>query len=217
MELKKVGEVCTAVTKIATVFVSVSFGLGFFMWTIYLSALGFSADNLFQTRFVLTGVLFLLSSLFVLKILRFLGETWSKGSNYFTFSGRGINHLLRSLVFFVVWLLLFVFIVFPWIPAQFGGGYPKAVALVGSREEIDYLGVFGIERASDVQTVPLCYVYEDDSSIILILNDRILSLKKNLYKGFVSLPSVEINKFRKDCNLVVLTNLFGLRNLIISN
>jgi hypothetical protein len=60
-----------------------------------------------------------------------------------------------------------------------------------TEEEIGYLQPFGINTVSGGpnQTQNLCVAYENKDKIIVLLVDRILELKKDYLKGFISLPS----------------------------
>ncbi len=221
--MKIIEKYLESITKSIAIFIAISYAFGFLIWNIYLQSLGFYPD-LFQGRFILTGTVFILMTgsflgiIFSTKIL--LEKIFKKVhlKNYLFFEPK--NDLLGAIKFgtiglvIVFYIFTFSFFIFPTIPGYFGGSKPRLISLIGNKQEISYLRDFNIGVASDVQTGLLCSVYDDSNYIIIILLDRIISLKKDLYKGFVSLPNMDYNKYAEECNTTVIGNLMGWRKLI---
>jgi hypothetical protein len=179
-----------------------SFALGFVVWSIYLQSLGFLTKDLFQPVFIYSGLAFAI-------VYTACAATWSKLLKK--------PHPKAATICSLLLLFLYSLLLFPFIPGAFGGGAPRAFAIVGTPAQIEYLNNFAIKSASPIQTEQLCVAYEDEKQIVLVLNDRILSLNKEEYGDFVSLPSVEWNMFKFGCSLNVITNTMALRSVNGSN
>jgi hypothetical protein len=208
-------------TKFIAIFIGISYALGFIIWNIYLQSLGFYPD-LFQGRFILTGIIFILVTLSFLGIVlliktiferilpvRIRDYSFFEFKNDFSwairFGGLGI--------IIIIFTFIFSFFIFPTIPGYFGGAKPKLISLIGNEQDITYLKNFSIKNPSTVQTELLCSAYDDSNYIIIILEDRILALKKDLYKGFVSLPNKDYDKYAGECKDTIISNLMGWRIL----
>ncbi len=113
----------------------------------------------------------------------------------------------------LAYLLSFSLFVFPHIDGHFGGNKPRLVSIIGNSEDISYLKNFGVPLASSIQTGLLCVAYEDKEYMIVILMDRIISLKKDSYTGFVSLPNKDEGKYKNECTSIIVTNLVKARAL----
>lgn len=83
-----------------------------------------------------------------------------------------------------------------------GGGQPRVISVLGSEEQINYLGPLGIStgEGSSIQTENMCLAYENDDSIIILRKDRIVSLQKQYIKGFNSLSTTITFPLRKECS-----------------
>lgn len=202
------------IAKSITLFVGVSFALGFLIWNIYLQRLGFFSDDLLQVRYVLTGVSFATISLFIFFSIPSFGNfiiAKLKSTNE-----KNMKWLLISTTIFVVWVFIFSFIIFPFMPQWLGGGSPRVVSLVTTTQEINYLNKFGIKNGlgSFVQSENICIAYEDKVSIVAILPDRVMSLKKEFIKGFGSLPTLDTTRAKFQCSVAIVVKSTGLQRAI---
>jgi len=221
MVWKKFESKLEVVTKFIAIFVGISYALGFIIWNIYLQTLGFYPD-LLQGRFILTGMLFFVLGISIVSALLFFKESLEKALPS-AFSNLTIVKMNKEnfdawkfsfyTTIFIISIFLFSFFIFPKIPGYLGGGQPKFISIIGEEQNIAYLENFGIASASKIQTVLMCSAYEDSDYIVIILADRILSLKKDIYLGFGSLPSVDVDEYVNQCNMVITENLMGLRKL----
>jgi hypothetical protein len=167
--MKDLKETVEFLTKLIPVTIGASFASGFLIWNIYLQALGFSPDDLFQGRFILTGVLFLHLSLalfFVGEIIKYLITILFKSlnlGNKILFHGIGSQiHGFCLGVIAVLWVLVFSIFIFPQFSPAIGGARPRFISLISSSEEISVLNTFGIQNppGASFQTALVCYVYE---------------------------------------------------------
>ncbi len=173
---------------------AVTFAIGYIIWTIYIEAMGFSITQIFQPVFIYSGIVF--STLCII------------ASKYINLS----KVRYRSVILLSFFILgIYSLVIFPFIPRELGGGAPRVMSLIGSTEQIQYLGKFAIPIASEVQTAQLCVLYEDQDNIILILTDRVISVKKEDFKGYVSLPSVQILVQKIECSLLTISYTIPVR------
>jgi|CXWL01.1.fsa_nt_gi hypothetical protein len=197
MEKTKLKSAIELTAAILAISVALSISFGFVIWSYYLEKLGFTSDTVFQSRFILTGAVFILSYTVPFYFLHLLILSSSRN---FSLNLKILAHLL---IFFVAFTFLIQFFMqnLYLLPQWFGGAPPRVVSLIASVEDTDFFQKFGIAKGSgsDVQTANLCLLHEDDSYVILMLNDRILSLNKNMIKGFGSLPSIEADIQQKQC------------------
>lgn len=221
MAWDKFGSKIEVATKFTAMFVGASYAFGYIIWNIYLQTLGFYPD-LLQGRFILTGMLFIILAVGVASALFFLKNIFKNALLSFFLKFPRIKMREENLealqfsflgVIFGIFLVSFPFFTFPKIPGYFGGGQPRFISVIGEEGDIAYLNNFGIGSASKVQTWLLCSAYEDKEYIVVILEDRILSLKKDRYRGFSSLPSIDIPKYVSQCNMVIADNLMRQRKL----
>ncbi|MBX9724651.1 MAG: hypothetical protein K2X81_24820 [Candidatus Obscuribacterales bacterium] len=89
-----------------------------------------------------------------------------------------------------VWGVFYIQNLFPVVPAVLGGGQPRAVALLVSKETLQILATFGISagEGATYQTQSLCTLSESNDGVIVIAADRVLLIKSSLYSGLISLP-----------------------------
>lgn len=216
MDIEKIKKYTTLILEVASIFLGLSFIIGFLIWNIYLSRLGFGEYNIIQTKFVSTGGLFLFLVLIILLIgvvislffkkteafgLEYLRRfVWIKGAElkireYFKIIpiNKTILSLLNIILFMIIpciFLIIFYSLYFfPKIPTTYGGGQPRSLSILSNEDYIGYLSSFGIPagEGSKIQTANLCVAYENENMIIIILKDRVLELKKEDFKGFGSL------------------------------
>lgn len=113
-----------------------------------------------------------------------------------------------------LWISVLFISEFQRIPGPFGGARPKPVSIIGSTEQIDYLKNFGIKAfpngeggEDEVQTHPVCLVYEDDQRVIFYsadiifssqeiktgigVNARVISLSKSEFRGLQAMKGHE--------------------------
>lgn len=187
------------VTAVAGVYIGLSFSFGFLIWNIYLQRLGFYPDALFQARYVLTGTLFIFCTILVLPFLL-----------------KNKNNKVSVIRRFILWFIFFTFFIFPFLPAWLGGSLPKMVSIISTEEYISYLNKFGIKNGSgsSIQTQNLCVVYEDNNSIITVLEDRILSLNKDRLYGLGSLASSDGYVYQFDCAISINLRLFNFAKAV---
>jgi hypothetical protein len=159
------------------------YALGFLVWNIYLSFFGVFEYNFFQTRYLSSGIYFLIISFPVIIFIDFLCRKVKKAI------------FKNFIVSFVsgTFLIIYTFGIFPWIPQAFGGAKSIPASLIGSPDQIGYLEYFGIrsvenaEGAASVETMPVCVLYQNQDFILIGLlstSSRAIYLKKDQIRGF---------------------------------
>ncbi|HSR88933.1 MAG TPA: hypothetical protein VLK22_00845 [Candidatus Udaeobacter sp.] len=185
----------------ASYFLGLAFIIGFLIWNFYLYGLGFKEDNIIQTRFVLSGVIFIILALLLFFIIELLYNLSLIGINFFRRTKFKKNKIIKSLtlndiftgiIILIVCIFLYVILIFPFIPSGLGGGAPRVIEVLTDKINMVDLTKLGIQPAesSEIQTQQLCVAYENDSTQVILLSDRILHLKKDKYYGSAYLPGV---------------------------
>ncbi len=183
----------------------ITFITGFFIWNIYLYSLGFildGIDNLLKTRFILTGILFILITLLlgtiVVKIKNKLFALTKKKK-----SSHNVLRFTLITLFLFFWFLIYSIGLFPNLPLVIGGGQPKVLGLIinednfeSSLKTLDIKIVDGGKH----QTENLCLAYESPENLIILKETRIILLDRSLINGFVSLPGPN-STIEQDCVL----------------
>lgn len=185
-----------------TLFSISSYVLGFLIWNIHLNRFGFSEFKIIQTKFIFTGAI---AILFV-SLIAFIIFTISK--NLFKFCTINYYKTFISLFFLFI---IYIFLIFPFfIPSWLGGGIPQTLSIIGSEDEINELLKITIPKGegSQVQTGTLCLAYENEDIFIVLLDDRILQLKKENIRGFGALSGEDRKKIRKTCKWISVIWLF---------
>jgi len=181
-------------------FLGLSFVLGFFIWSTYLYGLGFKEDNLLQTRFIFTGISFLIISIPVIGIFLWLIKHIKKIKNFW--KRKMIEVLLITAG--IIYYFIFIFFVFTNLPIFLGGGRPRGLSIMAGADELTYLSSFGIPLAagSTAQTANLCVAYESNNNIVVVLADRVMQINSNNFKGLINLPGISI-PLSRDCSRAV--------------
>lgn len=226
------------IIKIFSILFVLSFSLGFLIWNLYLERLGFSEFTIIQTRFIITGLFpiacFLsLSGSFAISqfILNKIFDKFciSRKKEFFNIKNFFPSFFEKNKIFcisllfylgipvFLILVSLYTYFIFPFIPASFGGGQPRFISLITTEEEIKYLSNFGIiiGIGSKIQTENLCLAYEDEKEIIVLLNNRILKLDKNILRGFGSLPSNKQKFYNLYCSKLARQWLSGKAEIFV--
>lgn len=179
-------------------------------------------------RFILTGVIFyfitavvsvfffsvalflsLISKWVIKKILRFFTkkeilkesvkeEIIKSIKDFFDLGVPGNVVVIFGL--FLTWFFIYSVYFFPYVPAVFGGGQPRAISLVVTSDTMPVLTSLGIKKGEGAQnqTENLCIVHENEKSIVVVRDDRVLLLNKTLFEGFGSLPGTR-SVYEQDC------------------
>jgi len=182
---------------------------GFVIWSIYLFGFGFQEDEILKVKYILCGTSFLLLTVFIWTIFKIIfklillickktlqinrlnkvKKNIENFNNSFKDKNKFINFFYTIL--FLVWLLVvYPLIIFPIIPFAFGGGQPRAVSLIASKETMPILNSLEIGKAdgANYQTINICVVHENSHDILVLREDRILMLEKSLFQGYGKLP-----------------------------
>lgn len=205
----------TQLTKITYLLFLLFFASGFLIWNTYLARFGFQEYEIIQTRFVLTGFFFYFISFIVFIILNLI---WLLLKPLFLpliklFITKTLLLKLKQIQtprFYLMFIPLFfialvgyAYLLFPMIPMSLGGSHPEILSILATENEIDYLSKFGIKKGerSEIQTENLCLAYQNKDTFIILRNDRVLQFKKEIIKGFGSIPddSKERKEFIKFC------------------
>lgn len=178
-----------------SLFSIVAYIAGFFIWNIYLNSFGFMEYDIIQTRFVLTGAVFLILFLLTLLVIDYFINIFKKIDIK--------KHIFYISLIVAIIIIVYANNIFPLIPSVWGGGKPWRLSIISTETEIDYLVNFGIKRGdgSRVQTENLCLAYENKDIVLILLDDRIIEIKKEFIKGFGSLPLTMMEIFSKCSNL----------------
>lgn len=166
------------------------FGLivGFFIWNIYLSSLGFFEDELLRAKFILSGFLFFFVTLFLWLLLRIVFKI------LFCFKKEKIKipQFLFPLLG-ILWLMFYTIFLFPVLPNFIGGGQPRSLSLIAEEDNLKILNSLEIKLAGGAtyQTENLCITHENSRTIYILRENRILALDKSLIQGFGSLPGIK--------------------------
>ncbi|MDD4761460.1 MAG: hypothetical protein PHZ25_00315 [Candidatus Pacebacteria bacterium] len=214
------------VSIIGTLFSFSSFIIGFLVWNLYLDRLGFSEYELIYSRFTFTGAVFIFFCFFIFYlfflIMRFVQKDFFKVW-FEKFSKRSMEDKIFSVTpMFIVLLVSYSFFLFPYISYSLGGGQPRVLSVIGNSEYIEYLGNFGIkgEKNGDkkmVQTELLCVAYENNNEIIILLEDRIIKIRKEDIEGFVSLPNKKEGEMRSVCSNLSLSHTSYRREILYND
>lgn len=192
-------EITLKVIKKIAEFVSIGLGasfiFGFLIWNIYLYGFGFKEDNLMQTRFIYTGLSFVLITTPILYIFYllfiFLIEQINK---------KFLKHIIMYVIFIlsIIYIFFFTYFIFTRLPVGFGGGRPRSLSMLANIDELSYLSSFGINLAqgSKTQTINVCIAYDNNEQIIVLLNDRILQIKNDKINGLSNLPGISVGLSR---------------------
>jgi hypothetical protein len=139
----------------SSLFLILFYVTGFIVWNMYLSKFSFFEYDLLQTRFISAGFTCLLVPIIAFLDLN-LRDLFLK------------QRFPLQLIAYFFWILIYSFL-FPSIPQALGGSQPFAVSLIGSEEQILFLNQLNLESAqgSKVQTLPVCEIYSNNSTIIV--------------------------------------------------
>lgn len=189
--LKKLISTLSDIVKVISFIAITALASGFLIWNFYLVRLGFYEFNLIQARYIHSGITFLIISIIILipyllivwvvKLLltkiQFVKKYYLEITLYF------------GILLFSVWIITYTLLIFPFISQAWGGAQPRILSIIASEDDIRYLANFNIKTPSSVITENLCIAYENQDSIIILLENRVLSIKKENLKGFNSLPA----------------------------
>lgn len=224
--MQNIKEKVELVGKILAIYVATTYSLGFFVWNIY-SQFFSVAPKLFQGTYILTGTLLVLSCVGLVGFFLFLKTVLVRLFNLISLPNfvliqkdSKISDFAKFLFTFCIsifFIYVFSIYLFPATASYFGGARPKLISVIADEEQINFLEKFGIKKASNIQTAILCSAYEDDKNIVFVLDDRILSFKKDNFRGFARLKYYNEHEDIKKCNDTILTNIIGWRKLIIEN
>lgn len=176
---------------------------GFLIWNTFLFRLGFEEYKIIQTKFILSGFCFLLLLSFFFWIVIAFVNTFTKDKKYEKTCRKLASFVTKQcknnlfvavptfFIFFAVIIVGYTTIIFPKIPSDLGGGYPRFLSIITTENEIAYLSPLGISagEGSKIQTGNLCVAYENEEIVIILLKDRIVSLRKDIIKDFGSLSA----------------------------
>ncbi len=174
-------------------------GMGFLIWSVYLYTFGFTGNELFQSQYIITGVVFLLISLVILGVVTTLIDiiNWiaKKIPSYFipTKLDKYVREKMKiPLYIFVIlsWFLFYISQLFPLIPYTIGGGQPRVLSLITTNENMKTLNSLqiAIGDGATYQTENVCVVYQDSKQIYILRRERVLAINQSLIEGFGSLP-----------------------------
>jgi hypothetical protein len=186
--------------------------IGFLIWEVYLFCLGYVENNILQARFILTGLLFCLVSLVVYAAVYGVVFVLFKLLNFFVgYFNKKIPtpnlkdpFLLIYIGFF--WFLFYSVFLFSYIPLLIGGGQPHLLSLVTNDDGLKILKSLNIQQGTGAQyqLENACVAYENNEQIIILRNDRILSLslKGANIIGLVSLPGAVNLIYEPQCQIL---------------
>ncbi|MEK7643221.1 MAG: hypothetical protein AAB372_02130 [Patescibacteria group bacterium] len=192
----------------------VSYVVGFLIWSIYLYSLRFVEIDVLQTRFILTGFSFLLSLGVLSALLAILIQILQKGLQI-TIRPRGdlvayIKRFQLQYLFCTIILLFILYaysvLIFPQIPQLYGGGRPRALSVLAYPDQLEFLKAFGVENgaSSATQTANYCIAYENNEVMVILLDDRVLQLRKSVTAGIGALPGTALKTVEKElCKPIV--------------
>ncbi len=167
--------------------------IGFFIWNIYLFSFGFLEGEILRAKFILTGLVFSIFTLYASLVykftagaLNFLKKTFLAqvrfvvrfSSSFFPLSpflNREIKlNFLMSITYWSIvgflttwWFIIYVAYIFPIIPGSLGGGRPRALSLFADSEKMRMLNSIQVKvgDGADFQTENVCVVHENSQSI----------------------------------------------------
>lgn len=176
--------------------------IGFLIWNFYLYSFGFIEDEILRTKFIPTGLCFVVTSLFFWFILNLIKKTVfnfleKEKIECSIFSCCYSARLFLNILIITIWFSFYLFYVFPILPSVLGGGQPRALSLlVVDKESLSALNSLNIHLATGAinQTENLCIVHENSQGIYVIRKDRILMLDRSLFRGFGSLGGIRVEQ-----------------------
>ena len=134
---------------------AITYASGFVVWNIHLSRFGYFEYELLQSRFISTGILFLLLPTIVY-LFSFYKQNFSK------------KRMAASIAFVVLYFIIFTYILFPSIPQYLGGGKPYLGSIVANAETVKQYQKMGLLKSeiSDIETTRGCKIYENKNILI---------------------------------------------------
>lgn len=186
---------------------------GFLVWNIFLLNLKFNEIELLQSRFIYSGIFFVIYSGFFAILFSLLLKATSKIKEFrvreWRFGKLGITLKIIICIIisilFTFWLFFYALFILPRVPKIFGGGLPTAVSIIPNESTLNLKDFesLSIPRAAGenvIQTASVCAGYENSDSMLILLKDRVVILNKSNFKGFVVLPGdADINDLQNDC------------------
>lgn len=166
--------------------------VGFFIWDIYLYMLGFLEYEILRAKFIISGLIFFLIAFALLQFTLWVFKFKTLDKPLFKFI---------RIPILLIWIFFYSIFIHPMIPSFLGGGQPRALSLITSKETMVALNSLDIKNGEggQYQTENLCVVHENSKGIYILKENRILMLDKSLFEGLVSLPGIK--KFIElDCN-----------------
>ncbi|MGC9610613.1 MAG: hypothetical protein ABSE68_00055 [Minisyncoccia bacterium] len=198
--MQKLTKTLGDIAKISTFLAIAALVSGFLIWNIYLVRLGFYEFNLIQARYIHAGITFLTLVTPIIFLILWIVRLLSKKFLSITKPGLYAVYCYFGIVFFLLLIPLYTFLVFPRISQAWGGAQPRVLGIIASEPDIAYLANFGIKNAYPLITGNLCIAYENQESVIILLEDRVLFLKKDNFKGFNSLPAKTRDEAASECS-----------------
>lgn len=128
---------------------------GFFAWNSYLAHFAFFEYDILQTRFISAGALILVPLIGVCLI-------WNKFNLWFF----KLN-IKNQLAFYIVYVIIFTYIVFPFIPGYFGGASPSLVSIVAETNTLNALKSMSLLHSDGVESIRGCKIYENHDLLII--------------------------------------------------
>lgn len=162
---------------------------GFLIWNLYLVRLGFYEFNLIQARYIHSGITFLLVFIPSFALFVWIAKHLSMKFQFVKKFFISQIALYFGVILFFYLIILYTLFIFPRISQAWGGAQPRVLSIIASESDIEYLANFGIKMPSSVITQNLCIAYENQEFVIILLENRVLSVKKESFKGFNSLPA----------------------------
>lgn len=175
------------------------YGSGFIIWNQRLIPFGFFEYNLLQVRFIAAGLLYILILLIVIVLIDCV---------LFSF---GVFEISKSSIVLIVFLLSIIVLIFfqtlfIYLPQWIGGGRPIPTTILGTEEQIEYLGSLGIKMADNggkksIQTGLICLIYQNDRYIVFqSINESSLRNVPLSRDRFIGFSSVSPDLSEKGCS-----------------
>lgn len=180
--------------ELTSYFFGAAFICGFLIWNVYLYALGFKEDDILQIRFIVTGICFIFLSTPLVALLYYINKKIIIRNAFWKFL-----YEYMCIILAIIYFIIYILIIFAKIPIALGGGRPRALSIITDSNNLDFLSKFSIPlgEGSKTQTANICVAYENEKSVVVLLGNRVLQLKKDDFKGFASLPGISVGLARK--------------------
>ena len=128
---------------------------GFFAWNSYLGHFAFFEYDLLQTRFISAGALILVPLIVIYLISNKLNNRFFK------------LDIKNKIATYIVWVIVFSYIVLPFVPGYLDGASPSLVSIVADTNTLNTLKSMNLLHSDGIESIRGCKIYENSDLLII--------------------------------------------------